>query len=95
MISVIVGLKHRRVRTPDDGPPLVMEVKPGRAEMEQERERIIEWLSPLNFFTRQSHIFGRRHPGTGEWLLQSDEFKNWVDNPAKTLWCTGDRKTST
>ncbi|KAJ7453107.1 hypothetical protein FB451DRAFT_1281706 [Mycena latifolia] len=40
-----------------------------------EREKIIEWYSPLNFFLRQVDIFSTRQPGTGEWLLNDKKFE--------------------
>ncbi|KAJ7080063.1 hypothetical protein C8R44DRAFT_908954, partial [Mycena epipterygia] len=63
-----------------------------------ERDRIIEWYSPLNFFPRQADIFNSRQPGTGEWLLEHDLFKQWksgTNNLSKMfksedrLWCRG------
>ncbi|KAJ7706684.1 ankyrin repeat-containing domain protein [Mycena rosella] len=53
------------------------------------RDEIIDWLSPINFFTRQADIFAVRQPGSGEWLLQSDQFKFWSASVGKILWCPG------
>ncbi|KAJ7877830.1 hypothetical protein B0H13DRAFT_2668241 [Mycena leptocephala] len=55
----------------------------------QERDKIIEWASPLNFFPRQADIFSSRQPGTGEWLLQDSLFKRWKAGEIRTLWCRG------
>ncbi|KAJ7453109.1 hypothetical protein FB451DRAFT_1565664 [Mycena latifolia] len=54
-----------------------------------ERDKIIEWLSPLNFFLRQADIFSTRQPGTGEWLLNDELFKKWKSGAGNTLWCRG------
>ncbi|KAJ7453124.1 hypothetical protein FB451DRAFT_1185377 [Mycena latifolia] len=54
-----------------------------------EREEIVDWYSPLNFFLRQADIFDTRHTGTGEWLLQNDHFKAWKSGIGKILWCRG------
>ncbi|KAJ7144594.1 ankyrin repeat-containing domain protein [Mycena epipterygia] len=54
-----------------------------------ERDEIIEWYSPLNFFPRQADIFAARQPGTGGWLLESDLFKNWKSGRGEILWCPG------
>ncbi|KAJ7706814.1 ankyrin repeat-containing domain protein [Mycena rosella] len=54
-----------------------------------EREKIIEWFSPLNFFLRQADISSTRQPGTGEWLLQDELFKEWKSGSVKTVWCRG------
>jgi hypothetical protein len=47
------------------------------------------WLSPLNFSTKQSDFFRRRQEGTGEWLLEDDVFKKWLDGTERILWCPG------
>ncbi|KAF5639627.1 ankyrin repeat [Fusarium sp. NRRL 52700] len=50
--------------------------------------KILEWLTPLNYGPQQSDNLSQRQEGTGEWLLTSKEFQNWVDN-GKTLFCPG------
>ncbi|KAJ7659522.1 ankyrin repeat-containing domain protein, partial [Mycena rosella] len=54
-----------------------------------EHDKLIEWLSPLNFFPRQAEILSSRQPGTGEWLLEDDHFKAWKSGLGGTLWCHG------
>ncbi|KAJ7087061.1 ankyrin repeat-containing domain protein [Mycena epipterygia] len=54
-----------------------------------ERDRIIEWYSPLNFFLRQADIFNSRQPGTGQWLLEHDAFKKWKSGSGNMIWCRG------
>ncbi|KAJ6586375.1 ankyrin repeat-containing domain protein [Mycena vulgaris] len=56
-----------------------------------ERLRIIEWMSPLNFFQRQADIFSTWQPGTGGWLLDDTQFKAWESSSGQTLWCCGMR----
>ncbi|KAF8189196.1 hypothetical protein K438DRAFT_958027 [Mycena galopus ATCC 62051] len=68
---------------------------PGSEQQEQinatERKKIIEWLSPINFFLRQADISQSRQQGTGEWLLTDPDFQQWVVGSGKTLWCHGIR----
>ncbi|KAJ6563631.1 hypothetical protein DFH09DRAFT_478332 [Mycena vulgaris] len=54
-----------------------------------ERDKIIEWFSPLNFFLRQADIFSSREPGTGQWFLEHELFKKWKTGSTKMLWCPG------
>ncbi|KAG8825907.1 hypothetical protein FRC18_010190, partial [Serendipita sp. 400] len=56
---------------------------------DEERQKILDWLSPINFFARQNEIFSTRQPDTGTWLLESSEFQKWKSGEAKTLWCVG------
>ncbi|KAJ7118105.1 hypothetical protein C8R44DRAFT_189884 [Mycena epipterygia] len=60
-----------------------------RKQEAAERDRIIEWYSPLNFFLRQADIFNGHQPGTGEWLLDHDVFKKWKSGTGNTIWCRG------
>ncbi|KAJ7138137.1 ankyrin repeat-containing domain protein [Mycena epipterygia] len=55
----------------------------------KERDKIIEWLAPINFFRRHEDIFAARQAGTGEWFLQSAEFGAWTANLGEILWCPG------
>ncbi|KAJ7602551.1 ankyrin repeat-containing domain protein [Mycena polygramma] len=54
-----------------------------------ERDKIIEWFSPLNMFLRQADIFSSWEPGTGMWLLDHRLFREWKSGRGKTLWCQG------
>ncbi|KAJ7094773.1 hypothetical protein C8R44DRAFT_544813, partial [Mycena epipterygia] len=55
-----------------------------------ERNRIIEWYSPLNFFLRQADIFNSRQPGTGQWLLNHNLFKKWKSRTnTNKIWFRG------
>ncbi|KAJ6449279.1 hypothetical protein C8R45DRAFT_849855, partial [Mycena sanguinolenta] len=54
-----------------------------------ERKRIIDWLSPLNFFVHQDDIFSTRQDGTGEWLLKEKPFKRWESSVGGVLWGHG------
>ncbi|KAJ7159092.1 ankyrin repeat-containing domain protein [Mycena crocata] len=57
----------------------------------EKRVKIIKWYSPLNFFLRHADILNVRAPGTGEWFLEADRFKEWKAATGKILWCRGIR----
>ncbi|KAF7368010.1 Ankyrin [Mycena sanguinolenta] len=59
------------------------------AETNTERDQILEWITPLNFFQRQAEIFAAWQPGTGEWFLADTEFRDWESNGQQILWCRG------
>ncbi|KAF8206616.1 ankyrin repeat-containing domain protein [Mycena galopus ATCC 62051] len=54
-----------------------------------QRIDFLNWLSPINFFTRQEDIFQVRQKGTGEWLLAHPRFQEWKSGFRRTLWCRG------
>lgn len=53
------------------------------------RQRIISWLSPLDFWQKQDNVFSDAHPGTGQWFLKSKSFTRWLDGDTENLWCYG------
>ncbi|KAL8837688.1 MAG: hypothetical protein Q9170_002420 [Blastenia crenularia] len=57
---------------------------------EEKRQKIISWLSPLNFQQKQQTVLSDRHAGTGQWFLKSEEFKRWLEGKSKYLWCHGE-----
>jgi NACHT domain len=60
-----------------------------RRHQDEETQKVLSWLSPLNFFAQQSDIIERRQDGTGLWLLESEEFKKWFYGTRQTLFCPG------
>lgn len=55
----------------------------------QDREKILHWLSPTNYAARYSDFIRRRQKDTGKWLLESSEFQKWIMGPKRTLFCPG------
>ncbi|PVI05179.1 hypothetical protein DM02DRAFT_668413 [Periconia macrospinosa] len=54
----------------------------------------LEWLSPLDFGPKQHDVLSRLHPGTVEWLIQSQEFVHWSEDDitephSRILWGRG------
>jgi hypothetical protein len=60
-----------------------------RRQDDQERRTILDWLTPLDYGTQQSDFINRRQEGTGQWLLDSDEFQRWSNVSKQTLFCPG------
>ncbi|GLB16234.1 hypothetical protein AtubIFM61612_006078 [Aspergillus tubingensis] len=55
----------------------------------QEQERILDWLSPVNYASKQSELTRRRQPDSGHWFLQSSKLQTWLTMPEQTLFCYG------
>jgi len=76
------------------------EIKEGRREQRiwhetEENQKILAWISRLSFEATHRDMLSKRHPGTGEWLLASEEFREWKDdllNQSSILWCPGIRR---
>ena len=59
-----------------------------------ERRQILEWLSPLAPQLKHRDVRRSQVEGVGDWLLQTDEFKNWNTSKDRVaspvLFCYGD-----
>ncbi|KAL4905787.1 hypothetical protein BDW74DRAFT_12781 [Aspergillus multicolor] len=60
-----------------------------RSQRMEEEEKILKWLSDLDFRAKQTDYIRRRQPGTSEWLSQTAEFRHWVNTPGEMLFCHG------
>jgi Cdc6-like AAA superfamily ATPase len=56
---------------------------------DQQIQAVLDWLTPVDYASQQSDFINRRQAGTGQWLLDSAEFKMWVENDKQTLFCPG------
>ncbi|RAO66282.1 uncharacterized protein BHQ10_002294 [Talaromyces amestolkiae] len=55
----------------------------------QEEEKILEWLTPTNYAPQQNDLIRKRQSGTGQWLLDSAQYQNWLETNKQTLFCPG------
>jgi Cdc6-like AAA superfamily ATPase len=44
---------------------------------------------PIDYGSKQSDFINRRQPGTGQWLLDSTKFQEWLKTKQQTLFCPG------
>jgi hypothetical protein len=58
-------------------------------ERREEHQAILDWLTPIDYAPQQYDFFRRRQKGTGEWLLKTNEFQEWVNQSKQTLFCPG------
>ncbi len=63
----------------------------------EKTHEILKWISGLSFEEKHRDVLSKLHPGTGQWLLNLDEFKAWrnghLDFPPN-LWCPGIREST-
>lgn len=60
--------------------------------VDEKTKTILKWLSTSDAKTKQEEVLGKREKGTGMWLLETQEFKDWFDGKHKVLWGWGGRK---
>nr|GAT44878.1 ankyrin 2,3/unc44 [Mycena chlorophos] len=54
-----------------------------------EREKILKWIAPINFFATHDALSISRQENTGGWFLDHPTFKEWENSSGKILWCYG------
>ncbi|MCJ1384234.1 hypothetical protein MMC17_007350 [Xylographa soralifera] len=63
---------------------------------EEFNQKILHWLSPLDFAARHQDLSSKRQPDTLRWLLASAEYRTWnrSDIPLiydhRVMWCSGE-----
>lgn len=60
-----------------------------KVQEDKERTAILEWLTSTEYASQQSDFIERRQPGTGEWFLESKEYRDWVSRNVPTLFSPG------
>ncbi|KAI1359875.1 hypothetical protein F5Y08DRAFT_318569 [Xylaria arbuscula] len=58
-------------------------------EDRENRSAILNWLTPIDYAPQQIDFISRRQTGTGQWFLDSPEFKMWLQGDKQTLFCPG------
>jgi len=64
----------------------------GRQDTEEalrKRQRILDWLTPIDHASEQHDAISQRQKGTGEWLLRSQTYQDWLSTDSRTLFCPG------
>lgn len=56
---------------------------------QQEQSEILKWIGTVDHGSHQSKVFDGHQEGTGEWFLQSDEFRKWLETKGAVLFCPG------
>ncbi|KAL9619484.1 MAG: hypothetical protein Q9160_005921 [Pyrenula sp. 1 TL-2023] len=56
---------------------------------EEELAELLTWLSPVDHATQQNDCIAQRQEGTGQWIKESEAFREWVDQNNKTIFCPG------
>ena len=58
-------------------------------QRDQEHQATLEWLSPIDYALQQRDYISKRQPETGQWFLDSQQFKTWLNAGKQTLFCPG------
>ncbi|KAI0127543.1 hypothetical protein BJ170DRAFT_377180 [Xylariales sp. AK1849] len=56
---------------------------------DKEALEVLYWLHPVDYSNKQSDYLRKRQSGTGEWFLDSPQYKTWLSQRKQTLLCLG------
>ena len=71
---------------------LIQEDRKSQAAKDDLTTRIefMHWIANIDYEEDHERISSKRHPGTGDWMIQKEEFQAWFKNPSsQLLWCYG------
>ncbi|KAK6338530.1 hypothetical protein TWF730_002593 [Orbilia blumenaviensis] len=54
-----------------------------------EQRKILKWLTSVEYNRQHHDITQKRRSGTGQWLLDSDQYHEWFQNRKRILFCKG------
>ncbi|GKZ29613.1 hypothetical protein AbraIFM66950_005767 [Aspergillus brasiliensis] len=52
-------------------------------------ETMLNWLDDFPYHSKNTYRLDKRHPGTVQWLLDSEPFQSWYRAKGQTLLCLG------
>ncbi|KAK4079824.1 hypothetical protein Trihar35433_929 [Trichoderma harzianum] len=55
----------------------------------QEQRAILDWLTLVDYAPQHNDFISRQQGGTGQWFLESTQYKTWLDTKGQTLFCPG------
>ncbi|KAH0528099.1 hypothetical protein TsFJ059_003003 [Trichoderma semiorbis] len=55
----------------------------------QEQRAILDWLTLVDYAPQHNDFISRQQRGTGQWFLESTQYKTWLDTKGQTLFCPG------
>lgn len=58
-------------------------------QIKKDQRDLLDWITPVDYATYHRDIVNRRQEGTGEWLLQSNQYRGWVSDTNGTFFCPG------
>lgn len=53
------------------------------------RLKVLEWLTAEDGSKHHADAIKQREEGTGQWLLESEQYQDWVQTHNKTMFCHG------
>ncbi|KAK6523121.1 hypothetical protein TWF694_006016 [Orbilia ellipsospora] len=56
---------------------------------QKENREVLQWLTEADYGLIHTDKIREKQAGTGEWFLESPQFREWYQNAAQTIFCPG------
>ncbi|KAF7131364.1 hypothetical protein CNMCM5793_004535 [Aspergillus hiratsukae] len=61
-----------------------------RSKLDRKEDlEVLNWLTRVDYGSQHSDNLKKRQAGTGQWFLDSDEYRTWLSKGNQTLFCPG------
>ena len=84
-----IGHKIQLVQTNQDDVRKDLDDRQASEEAAKARQLILSWIPSTSHDSQQRDAISRRQPGTGVWLLRSEQYQDWLSTEGGTLFCPG------
>lgn len=61
--------------------------------LDSQRADVLRWLHPGTTALTNDEVINNHHEDTCLWILDDEQYKQWLQGPGDILVCTGDRKS--
>ncbi|KAF9772566.1 hypothetical protein IL306_009722 [Fusarium sp. DS 682] len=55
----------------------------------EKEQKILNWLTAIDYAPQHNDFISQREEGTGQWLLESTAFQEWLETSTETLFALG------
>jgi hypothetical protein len=87
--SIITNLNSLKLGSCLTTSLLALETDPFTSLNLDKHQEILDWLTPITYKAQLSYYIHLQVPGTGQWLLDSEEYIKWTTTTSGTLFCPG------
>jgi len=84
-----IGHKIQLVQTNQDDVRKDLDDRQAFEDAAKTRQLILSWIPSTSHDSQQRDAISRRQPGTGVWLLRSEQYQDWLSTEGGTLFCPG------
>lgn len=87
--SIITSLNILKQDSCQAPSPFVLKTERSASLNPDKHQEVLDWLTPVTYKAQLSYCIHLQVPGTGQWLLDSEEYRKWMITTSSALFCPG------